>query len=525
MIILYNGVVYNTLGGTTALAIEDDRIIAAGSDDQVLNLSRPGTQCNNLAGAFVLPGMTDSHIHLDLFGQSLAMVDCSTSSKAECLKRVELKSLQISEDAWITGHGWNHNLWKTGHGTARDLDTVTHGRPAFLTDISLHSAWLNSQALRLAGITAQTPDPEGGIIQRDQHGNPTGILFESALNLVEKIIPAIPMAERQRNLLKAQERLLSCGITSVHDFDRAPCFSALQQLDFEGLLRLRVLKSLSVEQLDEALALGLRGGFGQNHLRIGPVKMFSDGALGPQTAAMLSPYEGSTDRFGELLLSSDEVFETGVRAAVGGLSLAVHAIGDRANREVLAAFERLRAYEEQHNLPHLQHRVEHMQLLEPGDIRKVADLEVTASMQPVHMYEDMCTADRQWGTRSAHAFPIQSLLNTGARVVFGSDAPVENPNPFWGMHAAVTRKRRDAPRGQPGWYANECINLESALAGYTINPAIQARTGHFLGRLQPGYLADLVVLRRNPFNIPVEELHTLLPQKVMVSGNWVFINP
>ncbi len=228
MIILYNGVVYNTLGGTTALAIEDDRIIAAGSDDQVLNLSRPGTQCNNLAGAFVLPGMTDSHIHLDLFGQSLAMVDCSTSSKAECLKRVELKSLQISEDAWITGHGWNHNLWKTGHGTARDLDTVTHGRPAFLTDISLHSAWLNSQALRLAGITAQTPDPEGGIIQRDQHGNPTGILFESALNLVEKIIPAIPMAERQRNLLKAQERLLSCGITSVHDFDRAPCFSALQ---------------------------------------------------------------------------------------------------------------------------------------------------------------------------------------------------------------------------------------------------------------------------------------------------------
>lgn len=521
MLILYNGVFFSAPENTSAIAIEGNRIIAVGSDPEVLHLSSAGTQCLDLAGAFVMPGMTDSHIHLDLYGQSLLQVDCGTPTRAACLERVKQRSLEVPPGSWVTGHGWNQNLWASGHGSAHELDSVTSGHPAFLTDMSLHSAWVNSAALLLAGITRDTPDPTGGIIQRDAQGYPTGILFESAVTLVEALIPPITPAQRQRNLLKAQQRLLNDGITSVHDFDRAPCFSALQQLDTDGSLLLRVLKSLPVEQLEETIEIGLRSGFGNRHLRISSVKMFSDGALGPQTAAMLRPYEGSPDRYGEVLLSADEIFETGVMAAGGGLSLAIHAIGDRANHEVLTGFERLRAYEAQHALPHLRHRVEHMQLLDPGDLHKAAELGICASMQPVHLYADMQTADTHWGARSANAFPINSLLNAGTHIVFGSDAPVENPNPFWGMHAAVSRTRREDVAGNTGWYPAERINLQDALACYTINPAIQAGNERFLGRLQPGYLADLVVLQRNPFALQVEELHTLLPQKVMVSGKWV----
>jgi len=183
----------------------------------------------------------------------------------------------------------------------------------------------------------------------------------------------------------------------------------------------------------------------------------------------------------------------------------------------------LRKYEEDHHLPRLHHRVEHMQLLDPEDMQKAAALGVCASMQPVHLYMDMKTAETHWGARSAHAFPIASLAAAGTLIVFGSDAPVENPNPFWGMHAAVTRKGRSAPRKQKSWYPGECVELDTALKCYTLNPAIQAGHERFLGKLQPGYLADLVVMKQNPFSILAEDLHALLPDRVMVSGNWVHL--
>ena len=522
MIILFHGVLFTAPPGATALAIEGDRIMAVGTDEDVLNLRRAGTQQVDLGGGFVLPGLTDSHIHLDLFGQSLLIVDCGTATKEQCLARVYKRSHELPAGIWVTGHGWNQNLWDSGFGSALELDGVTADHPAFLTDMSLHSAWVNSRAMVMAGIDHHTPDPPGGIIQRDRNGNPTGILLESAVDLVEKMIPPPTSAQRQQSLLKAQEKLLSFGITAVHDFDRAPCFSSLQQMDADGSLLLRVQKSLPIEQLDEALALGLRGGFGSRNLRVGPVKMFSDGALGPQTAAMLNPYEGTTDKLGELLLSADQVLEAGIHASTAGFSLAIHAIGDRANREVLAGLKNLREYEQEHNLPSLPHRVEHMQLLDPEDLQLVTVLGICASMQPVHMYMDMHTAEKHWGKRCSNAFPINSLLSSGSRVIFGSDAPVENPNPYWGIHAAVTRKRQDAPPGQHAWYLAEQISLRQALDCYTRQPASQAGNTQYLGRLHAGYFADLVILNQNPFSIPADTLHTLLPERVMVNGNWVF---
>lgn len=522
MLLLYNGKLLSRLNTASALAIENDRIIAVGSDDEVLNLYHPAIEKLDLGGRFVLPGLTDSHIHLDLYGQSLRMVNCAAFTKQECLERVREASLQVPAGEWITGHGWNQNLWDGGYGTAEELDALITGHPVFLSDISLHSAWVNSRALELAEISSSTPDPAGGIIQRNSTGNPTGILLEEAVNLVEKVIPPLSLLKRKQNLLAAQDRLLRYGVTSVHDFDRIPCLSALQEMEQEGNLILRVVKSLPIEQLNEAVSLGLHTGFGGLHLRIGSVKMFADGALGPQTAAMLAPYEGNPVNRGKLLLTADEVFETGILAGQSGLSLAIHAIGDRATSEVLNGLSMLRTYEVQNRLPLLPHRIEHLQLLHPESLEISALLGLCASMQPVHLYADMQTADRHWGARCRYAFPFASVYSRGTLLIFGSDAPVETPNPFWGIHAAVTRKNQSSEHSQPPWYPQECLSVGDAIQCYTVNPVRQAGMETTLGKIKEGYLADLLVLDQNPFTVPPDQLYSLRPEMVMVDGRWVY---
>ena len=522
MILLYNGKLLSSLSVASALAIENDRIIAVGSDDEILNLYHPAVEKMDLGGRFVLPGITDSHIHLDLYGQALQMVDCTAPTKEECLERVRVESLQVPAGEWITGHGWNQNQWAGGFGTAKELDNLIPGHPVFLADMSLHSAWVNSSALELAGISSSTPDPVGGIIQRDTVGNPTGILLEGAVNLVEKIIPPPSSLKRKQNLLAAQDRLLQYGITSVHDFDRIPCFSTLQEMSQEGNLILRVVKSLPFEQLAEAVSLGLHSGFGGQHLRIGPVKLFADGALGPQTAAMLAPYEGNPVNHGKLLLTADEIFEAGIHAGQSGLSLAIHAIGDRATNEVLNGLSMLRTYEYQNHLPLLTHRIEHLQLLHPESLEMAAQLGLCASMQPVHLYADMKTADEHWGARCRYAFPFASLYSRGTLLIFGSDAPVETPNPFWGIHAAVTRKNRSNEHSQPPWHPQECLSVADAIQCYTVNPARQAGMENILGKIKEGYLADLLVMEQDPFTVPPDELYSLRPEMVMLDGRWVY---
>ena len=291
-----------------------------------------------------------------------------------------------------------------------------------------------------------------------------------------------------------------------------------------GNLILRVLKNIPFEQLEAATTLGICTGFGNNHLKIGSIKMFSDGALGPHTAAMLLPYEGTTDNLGSLLLTADSILKAGIKAGQSGLSLAIHAIGDHATHEVLHGFALLRAYENKHELPNLRHRIEHMQLVDPADIARAAELGICLSMQPVHLYMDMATADRNWGQRSRFAYAFQSFLNTGATLIFGSDAPVESPNPFWGLHAAVTRRPQGSTSQSASWYPQERISLAEATGTYTENPPIQAGLPGHVGKLEPGYLADLIVLEKDLFSIPAESLYTVKPERVMVDGTWVFGN-
>ncbi len=525
MLILFNGRIQTldpNLPVASALAIEGDRIVAVGSDDEVLALANWRSTQLDLNGKTIWPGLTDAHIHLDFYSQGLSYVNCETATRQECLQRVADKVKGVSQGEWIRGHGWNQNNWPEGFGNYADLDAIAPQHPVYLTAKSLHASWVNSVALQLAGITSSTPDPAGGKILRDATGRPTGLLLESAMELLKSAIPAITVEDVRENILTAQSNLWRLGITGVHDYDQVRCFSALQLLDAEQKLNLRVVKSIPYDLLPNAVALGLRSGFGSQFLRIGSVKLFSDGALGPRTAAMLQPYEEEPENTGILLLDSEQILEAGQQAAQSGLSLAIHAIGDRANHEVLNAYAQLRQHETDTHRPHLRHRIEHVQILHPQDYDRLAELDVIASVQPIHATSDMLMADRFWGKRSAGAYAYGTLKRSGAALAFGSDAPVEQPNPFLGLHAAVTRQRPDGQPHSQGWYPDQRLTLMEAVAGFTTGAAYASNQENSLGRLSVGYLADLILLPVDPFSLPPEDLCHLQPAATMVGGNWVW---
>lgn len=505
----------------SAIAINEGKIAAVGRLDDLLPLATRATELVDLQGSTIWPGLTDSHVHLQMYALGLKFVDCETISREECIQRVANKVSQSPAGTWVQGHGWNQNDWPEGFGNTDLLDVISPNNPVYLTAKSLHAGWANSAALRMAGITQTTPDPADGIIQRDASGRPTGILFESAMGLLESAIPALSQNQITEAIDQAQPVLWSMGLTGVHDFDRRSCFRALQTLDSTGKLKLRVVKSIPLEDLEHAVAVGLQTGFGSEHLRIGSVKLFADGALGPQTAAMIQPYENVPDNFGLLFLDAEQIVEHGQLAARSGLSLAIHAIGDRANHEVLKAYAQLRQLETNESRPHLLHRIEHVQVLHPDHLQQLAELNIAASMQPIHTTSDMDTADRHWGSRARYAYAFKTLRDRGTRLIFGSDAPVESPNPFWGLHAAVTRQRHSGYPAPDGWNQQERMELQQALESYTTQPAFVAGWGDRLGRLAPGFNADLIVLPSNPFQIDPSTLHSIKPDRVMIAGEWV----
>lgn len=508
----------------SALAVENNRIIAVGSDEEIKALSRPNTVMEDLDGFIVWPGLMDAHLHLENYAQSLDFVDCETPTLAECLRRVAERCRTAPEGAWVRGHGWNQNLWPEGFGTATDLDGISNGHPIYLTAKSLHASWANTKALEMAGISTNTKDPEGGTLGRDMHGKPNGILFENAVALVEKIIPPPDLAEIKRLLQVAQQKLLSFGLTGAHDFDGVTCFSALQELELEQKLKLRMVKSIPRDFLSHAVALQLHTGFGSDHLRIGSLKLFADGALGPRTAAMLQPYEGEADYRGMSLMDAEEIFEIGRQAASSGISVATHAIGDRANHEVIKAYEQIILYEQEQHLAPGRHRIEHVQIIHPEDQARLARLGIIASVQPIHATSDMYISDHHWGARSANAYAYNSLLKFGSTLAFGSDAPVESPNPFLGLHAAVTRTRPDGTPGPDGWYPLQRLSLDQAILGYTQGAALAGHFENDLGCLSAGRLADFIVLNQDPFAISPSEIWQVRPLAVCIGGEWAWRN-
>ena len=533
MRILYNARIYTLDSGrptASAIVLDGGRVLALGEKDALQVEFGARSQLEDMGGATIIPGLVDAHFHLENYALGLQKVDCETKSRAECLERVAERVRQTPAGEWVLGHGWNQNNWEEGFGTAQDLDQVAKDHPVYLTAKSLHAAWANSAALQLANINKNTPDPQDGKLGRDASGEPNGLLFESAMDLMQAALPEATPTQVAQAIQTAEQVLFRMGVTGVHDFDRRRCFVALQELHQAGTLRLRVLKSIPLDDLPHAVALGIRTGFGDDTLRIGGVKMFADGALGPRTAAMLQPFEGEPENRGMLMLDSEEVFEHGSQAVENGISLAVHAIGDRANHEVLDAFSQLRQFEK--NLPSvggdgsdrrpLRHRIEHVQLIHPDDAPRLAALGVIASMQPIHAPSDMNMADKFWGERAALSYAWRTQLDHGASLAFGSDAPVESPNPFWGLYAAVTRRGLDGSPGEQGWYPEQRLSLMEALHGFTIGAAYAAGTEDHQGRLLPGYLADLLVLPEDPFTCSPEALKDMRPTATMIGGRWVY---
>jgi len=527
-LVLYNAKIY-TLDEqnsfASAIVIDRGQITAIGNDDYILTQYGHNANTLNLEHRPVIPGLTDAHIHLKHFALSLKKIDCEVSTHAKCLRRVANRAKEVPTGKWILGHGWNQNNWLDGFGSLHDLNKVAPNHPVYLTAKSLHAGWANSATLHAAGINANTPNPSGGKIQRDAHGQPTGILLENAMKLVAEVIPEPTGDELLNIFIDAQNKLLEMGITSIHDFDRRACFIVLQRLRHHGEFNLRVVKNLPVEDLPYAVGLGLRFGFGDDFLRIGGIKAFADGALGPHTAAMLEPYENEPDNRGMLLLDAEEIVDFGRIAVQNGLPLTIHAIGDQANHEVLNAFEQLILFEEEYksSLPYmpLRHRIEHVQLVHPDDIHRLSKMGIIASMQPIHASSDIDMANQFWGERSTNAYAWRTQLNHGATLAFGSDAPVDSPNPFWGLHAAVTRQRSDGSPAPEGWYPEQRLNIKEALRAYTQGAAYAAGTEKQSGKLLPGFWADLVVLDTDPFSCTPEELREIQALGTMVNGKWV----
>jgi len=309
----------------SAVAIEHGRVVAVGEADEILSEFNRGKK-QDMGGKVILPGLIDAHLHLQKYALSLQKIDCETDTLDECLRRVEERVRSAQPGEWVLGHGWNQNLWD-GWPSYKELDKIAPDDPVYLTAKSLHAGWANSTALKLAGITSASPDPENGQLQRDEHGQLTGILLESAMKLVEEAIPEPPVETIAKAIEDVQTIFWRMGLTGVHDFDLRACFMALQQLHAQSRLKLRVTKSVPLEELDHAVELGLRTGFGDDWLRIGSVKGFMDGALGPRTAAMFQPYLNEPENCGILNMDAEELFEAGRQAAEVGLSMAVHALG------------------------------------------------------------------------------------------------------------------------------------------------------------------------------------------------------
>jgi predicted amidohydrolase YtcJ len=498
----------NRMPRAEAVAVSGNRITAVGGNSDILSLAGSKTRLIDLDGRLVLPGLCDAHIHLYYWSLARKLVDFNAChSKEEMLSRISLWLQGAPSDMWASGWGWNEGGWPDKRlPTRHDIDPVTGPqRPAIFWRSDMHAAVANSAALHLAGIEQGTADPEGGIIVRDENGAPNGLLLELAINLVLDKMPNYPETFLDSALSESMTELNKLGITALHDQrmkdqeDGPPALAAYQRLHQNDKLTTRINCNIAAHHLHHLHELRLYSGFGDDYLRLGHVKLFTDGSMGSRTAWMLSPYEpngtGKTDNTGVNVTPPEEIAETFRRAVEAGFPISIHAIGDRANRTVLDIFEEIVGAGPQ---PAIPHRIEHVQIIDPADLVRLAQLNITASVQPLHITDDMETADNVLGGRSDRVYRFKSLLDSGALLALGSDAPVADPNPYLGIHAAVCRQKSKTMDAGP-WYPAERLTMAETIEGYTLGAAKAAGWDDVIGSITPGKLADLIVLDRDLF--------------------------
>jgi predicted amidohydrolase YtcJ len=515
-----------------AMAVKVGRIMAVGDNDAIAALADSKTERVNLDGRLGIPGMMDSHFHFYDWAMGRQQLDLArVKSLDELLNQVAQTAGQLPQEKWILGQGWNESDWPEHTMPRRDhLDAMAPAHPVALWRCDLHLVSVNSRALELAGIDETTPDPPNGVIEKDSSGRPTGILRELAPNLVKSVIPPPSADELVAAMRDGITHLHTLGLTALHDvrlmggLEGAAALKAWQLLNEKGKLDLRCWVSLAGERLEEAIALGLRTGLGDERLRIGHVKYFADGGMGARTAWMLEPYLDA--EYGMPLGSMAELGRQIAAAEKAGLAVMVHAIGDRANREIISILEELaklrsEAMERSIVPPALPHRIEHTQMIRSEDIQRLAKLKVAACVQPHNMILDINMIDESVGPRGRWTYAYKEMLDAGIPVLFSSDAPVCDPSPLVGIHAAVTRQRRDGtPAG--GWYPEQRIRVEDAVRGYTTVPAAFYGQSREMGTLTPGKRADITVLDRDIFEVDPMEIANTRVEMTIFDGQIVY---
>jgi len=517
--LFYGGRIHVRSGvSAEALLARDGRVVAVG---RASDLARDagGAERIDLRGGLMTPGWFDAHVHFMWWGFQMAELDLrGTKTIEEALEQIGRRTRDVGPGRWLTGGRFDKNSWGRWP-TAADLDRVTGDRPTVMRSRDGHSRWLNTAALRAAKIGKDTVAPEGGAIFRDASGAPTGVLQERANELADRAVPAATEADCDAATMRAQEEALRRGVTGVESLEQASSYAALQRARGRGELKVRAVMGIPHRSLalslpttavasrpgapapapqirdatsfdfDAALKNGMRTGQGDEWLQLGHVKFFTDGALGSQTAALEDPYEGTDDR-GILTFDPMELRTDVGRAAAGGLAVAVHAIGDRAVRVALDAIAPTRI-----TSPALRQRLEHIQLVREEDLGRFGALGIIASMQPIHCPSDRDLADRYWGPkRTPRAYPWRTLLDRGAVLAFGSDAPVEPIDPLLGIHAAVTRRR---PGDRDAWFPAQRLTLDEAIHAYTAGAAYATGREREWGTLEVGMRCDATVVDRD----------------------------
>ncbi|GLP96179.1 amidohydrolase [Paraferrimonas sedimenticola] len=505
-----------------ALKFEEDRVSQVFLQAPKLS-SDIADQIIDGKGKTLLPGLIDAHGHVLGYGQGLLRVDLrNSSSEADAVAMVTQFAKESGVEGWVLGRGWNQEVWsERAFPSAKALDAVFPDQAVYLTRVDGHAGWANSKAMELAGITANTQSPSGGEIIRDAEGNPTGVFVDNAMDLITHAIARPSVKEQQTLLLNALNELASMGLTSVHDAGVSlDTIQAYKNLDVAGLLPIRV--NVMVDVLDPEWLSQLEQGVyhsPSNKLSINSVKISADGALGSRGAALIKAYSDRPGQFGLLLHEPKQLHQLIETSMKAGYQVNTHAIGDKANLLVLDDYIELI---KKTGTVDLRHRVEHAQILQPQDLNRFAKNGIIASMQATHATSDKNMAEDRLGSeRIKGAYAWKTLLSNGTIIANGSDFPVESPNPFYGLHAAITRQDHDnQPKG--GWYANEAMDFTQALKSFTYDAAYAGHQEKLIGSLEAGKKADFILIDRDIKQVDPSQIWQTQVKQVWVDGKLIY---
>lgn len=508
-----------------ALGVRDGRVAFTGSLGDVRR-AMPDVREEDGRERVLLPGLIDAHAHVMGLGYLLSEVDLSgIGSLEETLQAVKDFADAHPDSPWILGRGWNQVLWEGGaFPTAEDLDQVVPDRPVYLSRVDGHAGWVNSKAMEMAGVSRDTPDSRGGRLIRTPQGDPTGVFIDEAEVVVTRLIPPKTEQEREEALEAAIAEMLRHGLTGVHDAGVDSATWALyRRFEREDRLPIRIYAMVGGvgPATESMLQAGPVQATGDDRLALRSVKLYADGALGSRGAALLRDYHDDPGNRGLLFLSREEMTRQVERVLEAGFQASVHAIGDAANRQVLDAIDQAQNRTGQRP-GEGRHRVEHAQVVAMEDIPRFLELGLIASMQPTHATSDMNMAeDRVGADRILGAYAWQTFLEQGTVVAGGSDFPVEHVNPFYGLHSAITRQDHEG-RPPQGWYPAERLTREQALRAFTLDAAHAAFDEERLGTLEPGKLADFILVDRDPFTAPATEIWQTRVLETRVAGRMVY---